>query len=144
MAKTFTAATAAKMSLDDREDLTLAELVAAFNAMVAKTPALKPVTRFADRTSALKRVAQLQQQVGVVLLEEEMAAAAMEKVGKVKPGRKADGAPSVSSRCQQLIKAGKTNDQVWAVVKKEFSLDDTKKSYPAWNRSKLRRDGVNV
>lgn len=48
---------------------------------------------------------------------------------------------SVSARCCELILEGKDNKEVWEVIKKEFGLDDKKRGYPAWNRSKLRREG---
>lgn len=51
------------------------------------------------------------------------------------------GKESVSSVCQQLILAGKTNDEVWTVVKAQFKLGDDKKYYPSWNRSFLKRTG---
>lgn len=49
---------------------------------------------------------------------------------------------SVSSIAEGLIIAGKTNQEVWAVIKERFKLDDTKKSYPAWYRGRLRRKGI--
>lgn len=51
------------------------------------------------------------------------------------------GKESVSSVCQQLILAGKTNAEVWAVIKVQFKLSDDKKYYPNWNRSFLKRTG---
>lgn len=48
---------------------------------------------------------------------------------------------SVSSVCKQLILEGKSNAEVWDVVRKKFELGDDKKYYPAWNRSALRRNG---
>ncbi len=51
------------------------------------------------------------------------------------------GKESVSGVCQQLILAGKTNAEVWAVIKDQFKLGDDKKYYPSWNRSFLKRTG---
>ncbi len=48
---------------------------------------------------------------------------------------------TVTSVSRQLIKDGKTNKEVWDVIKAKFSLDDSKKSYPAWYRSQMKRDG---
>ncbi len=47
---------------------------------------------------------------------------------------------SVASRIRELIKQGKDNKQVWAIVKPEFKLDDNKKHYPGWYRSQMNRD----
>lgn len=49
---------------------------------------------------------------------------------------------TVSSVARQLIVAGKDNDEVWAALKKEFHLDDTKKSYPAWYRRECKAKGL--
>lgn len=49
---------------------------------------------------------------------------------------------TVSSVARQLIVAGKDNDEVWAALKKEFHLDDAKKSYPAWYRRECKAKGL--
>lgn len=46
---------------------------------------------------------------------------------------------TAASRVRELIKQGKDNKQIWAVIKAEFSLDDSKKHYPAWYRSQALR-----
>ena len=51
------------------------------------------------------------------------------------------GPESVSAAMRRLILAGKTNDEVWAEVKKSHKLDDSKKSYPAWYRNQLKKSG---
>lgn len=143
MAKTFTIATAAKLVQDDIEDLTLAELVAAFNTLAEKVK-VNAVKKFADRPTAIKRVTQIIQQVGLVLLDEQLKAALKptkipKHVGIV--ARK----PSVSGRCCELIRAGKTNLEIWEVIKAEFGFADQKKrAYPAWNRSDMRRRGEDM
>jgi hypothetical protein len=38
--------------------------------------------------------------------------------------------------------AGKTNEEVWNVIKAQFNLDDKKKGYPAWYRANLKRKGL--
>lgn len=48
---------------------------------------------------------------------------------------------TVSSVCRSLIKMGKSNYEVWELVKAEFNLDDSKKHYPSWYRSELTRSG---
>lgn len=47
----------------------------------------------------------------------------------------------VSAAIVKMILAGKSNEEIWNSVKVEFNLDDSKKYYPAWNRSNLRRLG---
>lgn len=49
---------------------------------------------------------------------------------------------AVSTVARELIVAGKTNLEVWAVIQKEFDLNDSKKSYPAWYRSDCKRKGL--
>lgn len=51
---------------------------------------------------------------------------------------------SVSAACQRLIREGKSNNEVWLIIKAEFNLDDKKKYYPAWNRSMMARKGEDV
>lgn len=58
-----------------------------------------------------------------------------------KPAKK-EAARTVSTAARELIVAGKTNAEVWEVIKKEFDLDDSKKSYPAWYRSDCKRKGL--
>lgn len=48
---------------------------------------------------------------------------------------------TVSSTARSLILAGKTNEQVWAELQRQYQLDDSKKHYPGWYRSQLRRQG---
>lgn len=55
---------------------------------------------------------------------------------------------SVSGRIQELLlnqaKSGLNDDEIFAKVKEEFGLDDSKRNYIAWNRSKLRGAGLLV
>ena len=51
---------------------------------------------------------------------------------------KVSGAETVSTVCRALIKAGKTNAEIWVVVQPQFSLDAKKRGYPAWYRSEMR------
>jgi hypothetical protein len=48
---------------------------------------------------------------------------------------------TVSSLSRKLILDGKTNKEVWAVIKAKFKLEDNKKHYPAWYRSEMKRSG---
>lgn len=46
---------------------------------------------------------------------------------------------TVAGTIRDLIKGGKTNDEIWSAVKKMFHLNDTKKHYPGWYRSEAKR-----
>lgn len=59
-----------------------------------------------------------------------------------KEAAKREAARTVSTVARELIVAGKTNVEVWAIIQKEFDLDDSKKSYPAWYRSDCKRKGL--
>ena len=48
----------------------------------------------------------------------------------------------VSATARALILAGKTNQEVWAVLKDSFNLDDSKKHYPTWYRCEMKRKGL--
>ncbi len=47
----------------------------------------------------------------------------------------------ISQLARALILAGKTNQEVWAIIKEAFDLDDSKKHYPSWYRCELKRKG---
>jgi hypothetical protein len=51
---------------------------------------------------------------------------------------------SCSAVARTLIRKGKTNAEVWEVLKEQFGLDDKKRGYPSWYRFQLRRAGENV
>lgn len=57
---------------------------------------------------------------------------------------KAERAPRVTmaSTAYELIQAGKTNDEVRAVLKKQFSLPESHDYYPSWYRSHLVQKGI--
>ena len=46
---------------------------------------------------------------------------------------------TVSSACREHILAGHDNKKVWDLLKSEFKLDDSKKHYPGWYRSEMKR-----
>lgn len=51
-------------------------------------------------------------------------------------------AKGVSAVARELILAGRTNQEVWAVIKEAFNLDDSKKHYPTWYRCEMKRKGL--
>lgn len=48
----------------------------------------------------------------------------------------------ISQLARDLILAGRTNQEVWAVLKDSFNLDDSKKHYPTWYRCEMKRKGL--
>lgn len=48
---------------------------------------------------------------------------------------------TVTSVTEGLIQSGKSNPDVWAVIKGQFKLSDDKRWYPSWFRSRLKRQG---
>lgn len=55
--------------------------------------------------------------------------------------RQGSAAGAVSVYMKKLIKEGLTNKEIWEKAKVEFELDDTKRHYPAWYRSAMKRNG---
>jgi hypothetical protein len=49
---------------------------------------------------------------------------------------------SISATARSLILDGKTNQEVWEIIKSEFNLDDSKKHYPTWYRCEMKRTGM--
>lgn len=83
------------------------------------------------------------------------AAAAPVKTGKdIKAAAKAskeagEKKPTSAARFRELLKEGgkvckHTDDEIFAIVKKEFNLDDKKRSYVAWYRNDLKKRGETV
>lgn len=48
----------------------------------------------------------------------------------------------ISQLARDLILGGKTNQEVWDVLKQQFNLDDSKKHYPTWYRCEMKRKGL--
>lgn len=70
------------------------------------------------------------------LVQDSKSLTTDEVVKKVKPED-----TTVSSLSRELILAGKTNKEVWTIIKAKFKLEDNKKHYPAWYRSEMKRSG---
>lgn len=66
----------------------------------------------------------------------EPKAAKVAKTTETKPKR-----TGISATARELILAGKTNQEVWAELKAQFNLDDSKKHYPTWYRCEMKRKG---
>lgn len=61
-----------------------------------------------------------------------------------KKSRQTKTEETCSSVARDLIRAGKTNAEVWAVISVQFELDAKKRGYPAWYRFQLRKAGEKV
>lgn len=77
--------------------------------------------------------------------EKKMAKAkakAKQKKADKKAGKASAPRETAAALFQDLIMDGKlTDDQIFAKVKAKFGLDDKKRSYVAWYRNKLKKDG---
>jgi len=69
------------------------------------------------------------------------------KVTKLKPSKnpEIEHTPWRAKTCCNvvygLIKAGKTNQEIWAIIQPMFNLDHAKRNYPSWYRCYFRRIG---
>lgn len=74
------------------------------------------------------------------------AAAHLQSLLEPKPAPAKEPKPAkrtgISQTARDLILAGKTNVEVWALLQAQFGLDDGKKHYPTWYRSELKRKGL--
>jgi hypothetical protein len=116
-----------------------AELASVYNVLAQKL-GIGTIKKFTDRPTGIKRV--------LAIVATAKAAAAKNAAKPAKPAKpaksaaKADRKASVSGTIQSLISAGKTNAEIWDDVKVQFNMDDSKKYYPAWNRSMMVRKGL--
>lgn len=97
---------------------------------MAEKKQTKKVTEFKERVQAAK----------------DLKRGATPTASKVKQGPKpkAEKKPKASSMFKELILAGKLSDEdIFKAVKKEFGLDDKKRSYVAWYRNDLKKNGQN-
>jgi hypothetical protein len=96
----------------------------------------KPVKKAAEKPA--KTVAAAKEPVAKA---EKPAKAAAKTVAKKATGEKTH---SAANMFKDLIMEGKlTDDQIFAKVQKEFSLDDSKRSYVRWYRNDLTKKGMN-
>lgn len=51
---------------------------------------------------------------------------------------------SIANEFRELIKAGKTNAEVWSIMQARHNLPDSKKHYPAWYRCEMTRKNRGV
>lgn len=108
-------------TLKEIEAMTAAELVAFYNAFEKPE---KPVSKFSSRKVGVERVTK-----------------AIQEAKKAQP-QATSSKVTVASRCRELILAGKDNEEIFKIVKKQFDMPDTKKSWPGWYRNEMRRKGL--
>ena len=109
------------------------ELAASYNALAQKL-GIGTIKKFTDRPTGIKRL--------LAIVNTAKAAAAKNASKPAKSAAKAERKASVSGTIQQLIVAGKSNVEIWGIIKPQFGLDESKKYYPAWNRSMMVRKGL--
>ena len=49
---------------------------------------------------------------------------------------------TVASTCRSMIIAGRTDGQIWSVLRRVFKLDESKRSYITWYRCEVKRKGL--
>lgn len=69
------------------------------------------------------------------------AKAKQKKVDKKNGKASAPRETAAAMFCELIMGGKKTDDQIFAAVKAKFGLDDKKRSYVAWYRNKLKKDG---
>jgi hypothetical protein len=93
---------------------------------------------------------------GIVSCDIDAALAYLEslKATKVKPSTKKAGKKvvkstvakssesGISATARALILDGKTNQEVWEVLRTQFGLDQSKRHYPTWYRCEMKRKGL--
>ena len=116
----------AKLTTVNQEDIEMAAKKKTARAAAPVKTAKKATTKTAGKTST------------------KPAKAAKEKKAPGEKKERAPRGPTAASRFQDLIMEGKkTDDQIFAVVQKEFGLDDSKRSYVKWYRNYLTKQGKN-
>lgn len=49
---------------------------------------------------------------------------------------------TVAATCRSMIIAGRTDGQIWSVLRRVFNIDSAKRSYITWYRCEVRRRGL--
>lgn len=93
----------------------------------------KPAQTEAAKVAAVARVAPVKKHAPTPVAK---------RVAAKKGAQAAANKRTVSAVARGLIADGKSNDEVWKLIKAEFKLDDAKKGYPAWYRAEMKRKGL--
>jgi predicted solute-binding protein len=92
----------------------------------------------ANATMAKQLKAQLKKSVEVANPHTKEGAAKAENMRRAMAGKGAVRV-TVASFMRDLIKAGKSNEEVFAAAQKKFGIGEDKKHYPSWYRCEMRR-----
>lgn len=102
-------------------------------------PSAVGLAKMAEATNAVARQVRGKASAQGPDIDETEALAASKPAKKVKAVKAASASKrTVTSVAEAMIRAGKTNAEVWTAIQKEFNLDDAKRGYPAWYRRHLR------
>lgn len=134
----------AKLTTVTHEDIEMATAKKGARAAApVKTDKKAPAKKAAGKAAPEKEVKAKGGKAKPAPVEKKGKAAPTEKAKKA-PAEKKDRGPTAAKRFQELIMEGKkTDDQIFAVVQKEFGLDDNKRSYVKWYRNYLTKQGQN-
>lgn len=61
---------------------------------------------------------------------------------KAKPVSMKKARLTVAATCRSMIIAGRTDGQIWSVLRRVFKIDAAKRSYITWYRCEVRRRGL--
>lgn len=126
-------------------------LIMTFNAF-ASTAGRNPVNKFATRAVGVKRLTELAAELRAkgaatptpatkwpLVAAKPAAAPAAKPVTVKKAAPVAGKKPNLSARLREEINAGKSNDEVWAIIQPEFKLGNEKKGYVAGQRRAMAK-----
>lgn len=100
---------------------------------IGPTKLVQPPVTLAKAEKAAKRAKKTEKKLPV----EKPVKFKKEEVVKAPVERKV----SISSVAEAMILDGKTNEEVFKALQLQFKLDDGRKTYPSWYRSRLKRQG---
>lgn len=120
--------------------------------MATSTEMVKVYTRRDSATAALKKLGIkaadynkfITQTDGKVECQLGKAREYLSPPAKHQPRTTQSAKQSVASVVRGLVAAGKTNAEIWEVIKPQFNLGDDKRHYPGWYRNQQlrnKRDG---
>src|SRR5574343_970166 len=101
--------------------MTIAQLTAFWNAncqLVNRTA----IKKFTDKAQGIKRCNEL---ADFMRKAAEKAQPKAAKPAKESKPQRANARVTVSGRCQQLILKGKSNADIWPIIKEQFNLDES-------------------
>lgn len=115
--------------------------------MVKQPEATKVYTRRDSATAALKKLGVKQADYNKFITQADgkfvcLLAAASEHLEPPKKSQatvKAATRVTVAGVVRGLVTAGKTNEEIWAIIQPQFRLRDDQRHYPGWYRNQQTR-----